>query len=173
MSLSNWTPPEFGADGEYIRALTAKLQAAEAEVEQLKSGIHPAKKPMVGGFSMDKFMADVSPEDAAALGEFLDQMEHRRYIDGYRTGREHNYSNNAKLIDHLEEENTSLRAEVARLTERNHQEIDACCSSEKVQLRNRIAELESGLRRGLSIIEGDPDYRAVEQHFKVLLGEGK
>lgn len=38
----------------------------------------------------------------------------------------------------------------------------------------RIAELEAGVRRGLSSIEGDPDYRAVEQHFIELLGgEGK
>lgn len=39
------------------------------------SGIHPAKKPMEGGFSLDKFLPNLSPEDAEALGKMLDDME--------------------------------------------------------------------------------------------------
>lgn len=107
---------ETEAECDHLKERVAELETA---VEQLKSGIHPAKKQMEGGFSLDKFMPDVSPEDAAALGDFLDEMQHRRYIDGYMTGREHNYTNNAKLIDHLEEENTRLQAEVAEWREYN------------------------------------------------------
>lgn len=39
------------------------------------TGIHPAKKPMEGGFSLDKFLPNISPEDAEALGKMLDDME--------------------------------------------------------------------------------------------------
>jgi len=35
--------------------------------------IHPAKKPMEGGFSLDKFMPNISPEDAQALADALDE----------------------------------------------------------------------------------------------------
>ena len=37
----------------------------------------------------------------------------------------------------------SLQAEVARLTQRDHREIDGCCSKQKAELRTRIAELEA------------------------------
>jgi hypothetical protein len=37
--------------------------------------IHPAKKPMKGGFSLEKFLPDLAPEDAEALGQMFDDME--------------------------------------------------------------------------------------------------
>ena len=37
--------------------------------------IHPAKNPMEGGFSLDKFMPSLAPEDAEALAKMFDDME--------------------------------------------------------------------------------------------------
>lgn len=54
----------------------ARIAALEAEVASLKSGITPPKTPMEGGFSLDKFMPGVTPEDAAAMGEALDAADH-------------------------------------------------------------------------------------------------
>lgn len=39
------------------------------------SGIHPAKNPMEGGFSMEKFMAGISKEDAEALAAAFEESE--------------------------------------------------------------------------------------------------
>ena len=38
-------------------------------------GIHPAKKPMEGGFSLGAFLQTLRPEDAMALGVMLDAMD--------------------------------------------------------------------------------------------------
>ena len=42
---------------------------------EMPEGIHPAKHPMEGGFSLDKFLPNLSPEAAEALGQMLDDME--------------------------------------------------------------------------------------------------
>ena len=47
------------------------------------NGLHPAKKPMSGGFSLDKFMAGVSKEDGEALCEMLDAMEAEKRLNGW------------------------------------------------------------------------------------------
>ena len=49
--------------------------------------------------------------------------------------------------DHFDAEDRieELEAEVARLTQRDHREIDGCCSKQKAELRTRIAELEAEL----------------------------
>lgn len=39
------------------------------------SGIHPAKHPMDGGFSLDKFMPGLLPEDAAAFATALESAD--------------------------------------------------------------------------------------------------
>jgi hypothetical protein len=46
-------------------------------------GIHPAKKPMEGGFSLDKFLSGITKEDAEALGEMFDQMEAEKRLNGW------------------------------------------------------------------------------------------
>ena len=38
-------------------------------------GITPPKKPMEGGFSLDKFMPGLSPEDAEAFGKALETAD--------------------------------------------------------------------------------------------------
>ena len=40
-----------------------------------EAGIHPAKTPMEGGFSLEKFMPNIDPETAKAMGEMFDEME--------------------------------------------------------------------------------------------------
>lgn len=45
--------------------------------------IHPAKTPMEGGFSLEKFMPNTDPETAQALGEVLDAMEKERKLKGW------------------------------------------------------------------------------------------
>ena len=55
----------------------------QAHVAGMEAGIHPAKKPMEGGFSLDKFMPNTDPETARALGEMLDAMEVKRKLNGW------------------------------------------------------------------------------------------
>jgi hypothetical protein len=50
----------------------AKVKGLEAEVAQLRSGIHPPVNPMPGGFSLENFMPGLKPEDADAFCEALD-----------------------------------------------------------------------------------------------------
>ena len=45
--------------------------------------IHPAKKPMEGGFSLDKFLSGISKEDAEALGDMFDEMEAEKRLNGW------------------------------------------------------------------------------------------
>ena len=60
-----------------------------------------------------------------------------------------------------EAENQRLQAEVARLTQRDHREIDGCCSKQKAELRARIAEPEAEV----AILK---DVRATEQYLASL-----
>jgi hypothetical protein len=57
---------------EHIHALLAE-QIRRAE--QKPTGIHPAKTPMEGGFSLEKFMPGLLPEDAEALGKALESAD--------------------------------------------------------------------------------------------------
>jgi hypothetical protein len=61
-------------DGEtYCKNCEASAPTMSWQFRANESGLHPAKKPMEGGFSMEKFMAGVSHEDALALAEAFDE----------------------------------------------------------------------------------------------------
>lgn len=60
-----------------ISSLRSQVAALTAEIEQLRSGIHPAKTPIEGGFNLDKFMPGLTPDDAATMGEALSSDEAR------------------------------------------------------------------------------------------------
>jgi hypothetical protein len=45
--------------------------------------IHPAKTPMEGGFSLEKFMPNTDPETAQVLDDVLDALEKERKLKGW------------------------------------------------------------------------------------------
>jgi hypothetical protein len=45
--------------------------------------IHPAKTPMEGGFSLEKFIPTIDPETAQVLGDALDALEKERKLKGW------------------------------------------------------------------------------------------
>lgn len=45
--------------------------------------IHPAKTPMEGGFSLEKFMPNTDPETAQVLGDAIDALEKERKLKGW------------------------------------------------------------------------------------------
>jgi hypothetical protein len=45
--------------------------------------IHPAKTPMEGGFSLEKFMPNTDPETARVLDDVLDALEKERKLKGW------------------------------------------------------------------------------------------
>lgn len=47
------------------------------------TGIHPAKRTMEGGFSLDKFLSGISKEDAETLGDMFDAMEEEKRLNGW------------------------------------------------------------------------------------------
>lgn len=66
-----------GAALATISSLRAQVAALTDEITALKSGIHPPKTPIEGGFSLDKFMPGLTPDDAATMGEALDTADAR------------------------------------------------------------------------------------------------
>lgn len=48
---------------------------ARLRIAELESGIHPAKRPMEGGFSLDQFMPGLLPEDADAFATALESAD--------------------------------------------------------------------------------------------------
>lgn len=46
-------------------------------------GLHPPRKPMEGGFSLDKFLSGVSKEDAEALCEMFDRVDAEKALNGW------------------------------------------------------------------------------------------
>lgn len=71
-------------------------------------GIHPAKKPMEGGFSLDKFASGMDAETAQELCDFLDKMDEIAQLEASN----HSFS---LQVDELENERKLLHARIAKL----------------------------------------------------------
>ena len=70
-------------DLDEIRYLRLRAALERLEGYERHPGIIPPKTPMAGGFSLDKFMPSLSPEDAAALGDALDRLA---YLEDHPQG---------------------------------------------------------------------------------------
>jgi hypothetical protein len=59
----------------YLKHLNDLLAEQVRRASQPTTGIHPAKFPMEGGFSLEKFMPGLKPEDADAFGKALESAD--------------------------------------------------------------------------------------------------
>jgi len=77
-----WTDDRIrhtGTGYDYYRVYTKHLDALLAEqirrALQPTEGFHPAKTPMEGGFSLEKFMPGLEPGDADAFADALESVD--------------------------------------------------------------------------------------------------